>query len=217
MCLCDSIGRQHLRVHDKLCADRRYRGNFDIEDSLSARLPLPVARVQETREGWRIDFALADGLPAAASFEVGAAIVPSIADHSMNRFWLRIVSESEEHVWGGGEQMSYFDLTGRRFPLWTSEPGVGRDKTSEITFRADVMGRAGGDFWNTNYPQPTLLSSRKYALHVETSAYSSLDFRSRAFHEIEVWNVPDRIELFAAPTFVALVTALSDRFGRQPP
>ena len=32
--------------------------------------------------------------------------------------------------------MSYFDMRGRRFPLWTSEPGVGRDKTTEITFKA---------------------------------------------------------------------------------
>ena len=63
------------------------------------------------------------------------------------------------------------------FPLWTSEPGVGRDKTTEITFKADVSGKSGGDYWNTNYPQPTYLSSRRYALHVETTAYSAFDFR----------------------------------------
>ena len=80
-------------------------------------------------------------------------------DPSINRIWLRVVAEKDEHVWGGGEQMSYFDLRGRRFPLWTSEPGVGRDKTTEITFKADVAGKAGGDFWNTNYPQPTYVSS----------------------------------------------------------
>jgi alpha-glucosidase len=91
--------------------------------------------------------------------------------------WLRILAEPGEHVWGGGEQMSYFDLKGRHFPLWTSEPGVGRDKSSEITFKADAMGKAGGDYWNTNYPQPTYVSSRKYALHLETTAYSAFDFR----------------------------------------
>ncbi len=69
---------------------------------------------------------------------------------STNRVWLRLVAESDEHVWGGGEQMSYFDMRGRRFPLWTSEPGVGRDKSTEITFKADVTGKSGGDYYNTN-------------------------------------------------------------------
>ena len=113
--------------------------------------------------------------------------------------------------------MSYFDMRGRRFPLWTSEPGVGRDKTTEITFKSDVTGKSGGDYWNTNYPQPTYLSSRRYALHVETTAYSAFDFRQDDFHEIEIWAVPERIELTARPTFVALVEAMSERFGRQPP
>jgi alpha-glucosidase len=108
-------------------------------------------------------------------------------------------------------------MRGRRFPLWTSEPGVGRDKTTEITFKADVTGKSGGDYWNTNYPQPTYLSSRRYALHVETAAYSAFDFRQDAFHEIEIWAVPERIELTARPNFMGLVEAMSERFGRQPP
>jgi alpha-glucosidase len=141
----------------------------------------------------------------------------SEADGAINRIWLRIAAETGEHVWGGGEQMSYFDMRGRRFPLWTSEPGVGRDKTTEITFKADVTGKSGGDYWNTNYPQPTYLSSRRYALHVETTAYSAFDFRQDAFHEIEIWAVPERIELTARPNFMALVEAMSERFGRQPP
>ena len=146
----------------------------------------------------------------------GGQLAVAAHDPSLNRFWLRIVAEAGEHVFGGGEQMSYFDLAGRRFPLWTSEPGVGRDKTSAITFEADRTGRAGGDYYNTNYPQPTYLSSRRYALHVETTAYCVFDFRHDGFHEIEAWAMPERIELFARDRFTDLVTALSDRFGRQP-
>ncbi|WP_341475315.1 hypothetical protein, partial [Francisella tularensis] len=47
-------------------------------------------------------------------------------DSKFNRFWLRINSDSNEKVYGCGEQLSYFNLRGRHFPLWTSEPGVGR-------------------------------------------------------------------------------------------
>lgn len=128
-----------------------------------------------------------------------------------------MVAERAEHVWGGGEQLSYFDMRGRRFPLWTSEPGVGRDKSTLLTFQSDQKGKAGGDYYKTNYPQPTYLSSRRYALHIDTTAYSAFDFRKGDWHELEIWAAPATIELWARDAFTDLVTALSDRFGRQPP
>ena len=195
-----------------------YRGNFEIEDYVTERTPLGHAVVS----GSQIAFSAAPGQPVRLTLDVSGSdrdgiVAFSEADAATNRIWLRIAAETGEHVWGGGEQMSYFDMRGRRFPLWTSEPGVGRDKTTEITFKADVTGKSGGDYWNTNYPQPTYLSSRRYALHVETTAYSAFDFRQDAFHEIEIWAVPERIELTARPNFMALVEAMSERFGRQPP
>jgi alpha-glucosidase len=190
-----------------------YRGNFEIEDYVVERTPLHQARI----DGNAIHLAGAEGqAPRLTLTIVGNVIRFETKDASINRVWIRIDADLQEHVWGGGEQMSYFDMRGRRFPLWTSEPGVGRDKTSEITFKADVKDKAGGDYYNTNYPQPTYISSARYALHVETSAYSVFDFRKEAFHEIEIWAVPERIELFAAPTFIGLVGTLSLRFGRQP-
>jgi len=195
-----------------------YRGNFDIEDYVIERTPLAHAVVS----GSEIAFSAAPGQPIRLILQVSGdggdvAIAFRTDDASLNRIWLRVPAEPGEHVWGGGEQMSYFDMRGRRFPLWTSEPGVGRDKTTEITFKSDVTGKSGGDYWNTNYPQPTYLSSRRYALHVDTTAYSVFDFRRDDFHEVEIWAVPDRIEFTARPTFLALVGAMSERFGRQPP
>ncbi|UVF18092.1 alpha-glucosidase [Microvirga terrae] len=195
-----------------------YRGNFDIEDYVVERTPLAHAVVS----GSNIAFSAAPGQPVRMILQLSGddrngAIAFRTEDAALNRIWLRVQAEPGEHVWGGGEQMSYFDMRGRRFPLWTSEPGVGRDKTTEITFKADVSGKSGGDYWNTNYPQPTFLSSRRYTLHVETTAYSAFDFRRGDFHEIEIWAVPERIELSARPTFISLVEAMSERFGRQPP
>jgi len=195
-----------------------YRGNFDIEDYVIERTPLAHAVVS----GSDIAFSSAPGQPVRLTLQVSGdgsnvAIAFRAEDASLNRIWLRVPAEQNEHVWGGGEQMSYFDMRGRRFPLWTSEPGVGRDKTTEITFKSDVTGKSGGDYWNTNYPQPTYLSSRRYALHVETTAYSAFDFRKGDFHEVEIWAVPERIDFTSRPTFIALVEAMSERFGRQPP
>jgi len=195
-----------------------YRGNFDIEDYVVERTPLSHAVVT----GSTIAFSAAAGQPVRMTLDIAGGDENGVvsftgSDPSINRVWLRVVAGRNEHVWGGGEQMSYFDMRGRRFPLWTSEPGVGRDKTTEITFKADVTGKAGGDYWNTNYPQPTYISSRHYALHVETTAYSAFDFRKEDFHEVEIWAVPERIELTGRPTFIALVEAMADLFGRQPP
>ncbi|MGP9819882.1 alpha-glucosidase [Salinarimonas sp. NSM] len=208
---CLFVGRGEPRI-------AMYRGNFEIEDHVEERVGLRHAAIAGRLVAFSTSPEAKPRLVVAIEGDEDAgALVFVEADAAIDRFWLRVEAEEGERVYGGGEQMSYFDLSGRKFPLWTSEPGVGRDKKSEITFQADKNGGAGGDYWHTNYPQPTFLSTRRYALHVETTAYSAFDFRRRSFHEIEVWAVPARIELFGAPSLEALVTCLSDRFGRQPP
>ena len=110
-----------------------YRGNFDIEDYLIERTALRHAEVS----GDSITLSSAPGQAPRLRLTLDCSAMRLTAlDDTVNRLWLRVVAETDEHVWGGGEQMSYFDLRGRRFPLWTSEPGVGRDKTTEITFKA---------------------------------------------------------------------------------
>ena len=200
---------------------RMTKGNFRIDDYLIARVPLVDARITVRAGGAQIVL--------SAAGAAGPSVVLTVAETDqhlelswrcetpgVNRFWLRVAASANERIWGGGEQLSYFDLRGRRFPMWTSEPGVGRDKSTRITFEADRHNGGGGDYYNTNYPQPTYLSSCRYALHVETTAFSAFDFRHATFHEIEVWEVPSRIEVWRAAHFLDLVETLSARFGRQP-
>jgi sulfoquinovosidase len=207
---------------------RMNKGHFRVTDYVTARVPLAHSTVSATKEGaWRISLAASPGTEPLLELrlsglegdgDVTRAIVEfqSLTASSTNRLWLRVVAEEGERVWGGGEQLSYFDMRGRHFPLWTSEPGVGRDKSTLLTFQADLQDGGGGDYYNTNYPQPTYISSRRYALHVETTAYSAFDLRHSGFHEIEVWETPKRIELWSADHFTDLVTSMSERFGRQP-
>ena len=194
------------------------RGNFDLEDRVDERIPLRHAAV----EGQIVLFrAGADGSVLLRMEVAGEGLNLQLRfaalREGLNRMWLHLLAEPCEHVWGGGEQMSYLDLRGRRFPLWTSEPGVGRDKSTAVTWQADQAGDAGGDYWTTNYPQPTFLSSRRYALHVDTTAFAAFDFRRPDRHEVEVWEIPARVELWARPDLPALVGALAARFGHPPP
>ena len=188
-----------------------YRGNFRIEDN-------PTALIEP--DGWQ-EMAgslelLSGGEPAVRIECAGNAFVVRALDPSCDRIWVRFHAEPGEAVWGGGEQMSYLALNGRRFPIWTSEPGVGRDKSTELTRAMDKAGMAGGDYWNTNYPQPTFLTSRWIAVHLDASCYSALDFTDPAQHEIEVWANEARFEFFADEDPAGLVSQLSQRFGRQP-
>jgi sulfoquinovosidase len=189
-----------------------YRGNFSIADAPSDSLtPLDCSvTVQE------VTLFAGDQAAARLSLDEGRLGIELLLP-GYDRIHLHLHAEPGEAVWGGGEQMSYLALNGRTFPIWTSEPGVGRDKTTELTQAMDATGMAGGDYWNTNYPQPTFLTSRWLALHCTAAAYSVLDFTDPAHHRIEVWAPQTTFELYAADGPQELVGQLSARFGRQPP
>lgn len=189
-----------------------YRGNFRIEDAPEGTIS-PIAFAIEEQS-----ITLFDGDVAAATLSIdGNRLAISALLPGHDRLTLSFFAEPGECVWGGGEQMSYVALNGRRFPIWTSEPGVGRDKSTELTRIMDEQGMAGGDYWNSNYPQPTFLTSRWIATHLDESCYSVLDFSDPAEHRVEVWKDSAGFEFFAADGPVELVGLLSERFGRQPP
>ena len=188
-----------------------YRGNFDIKDAPQDRRALPGWQ----RDGDSVRFFAAD-TPGAVLVWHGNRLTLRAEDPAFDRLWLRFHAEPGEAVWGGGEQMSYLALNGRAFPMWTSEPGVGRDKSTELTRAMDEAGMAGGDYWNTNYPQPTFLTSRWLAVHLDEACYSVIDCTDPAAHGVEVWRHEAGFELFAADGPIPLIGALSTRFGRQP-
>jgi len=198
-----------------------YRGNFDIEDYLERREPLGHSTLAREGEQLRVELRRFAGDRAQLSLtlqplEDGVELHIEQHNPALNRFWCRLNATAEEQVWGCGEQMSYFNLRGRHFPLWTSEPGVGRDKSTYVTWQSDVVNKAGGDYYHTNYPQPTFVSSHKYFCHLDTTCYADFDFRAEAFHELQVWEIPKQLLLRSAPSYLALIEKISAYFGRQP-
>lgn len=189
------------------------RGNFAISDAPCERTGLTHAE----RDGDDLLLCAAPGaLPLVRLSTLSGDLRAETLVAGFDRVWIDLVAQPGEHVWGGGEQMSYLDLSGRRFPIWTSEPGVGRDKSTELTRLMDEQGMAGGDYWWTNYPQPTFLTSSLIACHLDSSAYSVLDFTDPTRHRVEVWEGSFTLEFFADETITGLVGQLSTRFGRQP-
>lgn len=192
-----------------------YRGNFKIEDYVITRYPLKVSSIKEENGSYVIDFS--GEISAVINLDNDLAELRfEKLNPSINRFWLRLPADSDEKCYGCGEQMSYFNLRGRHFPIWTSEPGVGRDKTTYVTWRSDVENKAGGDYYNTNYPEPTFISSRHYYFHADCTAYADFDFRHEQYHELQFWDVPKMVRIETAGTFTELVTKLTAFLGRQP-
>ena len=188
------------------------RGNFRVEDSPTG----PIEPRQWVLQGEQAKL-LENGRAVVQLCILDNVLTVTAVDPAYNRMWLRFHAEEGEAVWGGGEQLSYLALNGRRFPMWTSEPGVGRDKSTDLTRQMDLIGMAGGDYWNTNCPQPTFLTSRWLAVHLDSTCYSVFDFNDPVTHSVEVWSNSARFEFFAAADPEELVGALSSRFGRQPP
>lgn len=191
-----------------------YRGNFKIDDYIIEKYPLRSFEIEKIEGQYVIDFE--NKLKVIITIEEDLFTINFIKiKDTINRFWIRINADEKEKCYGCGEQMSYFNLRGRNFPIWTSEPGVGRDKSTYVTWRSDVENKAGGDYYNTNYPQPTFVSSNRYYLHIDSTAYADFNFKNKEYHELHLWEVPNQIRVEAAPTFIELIKKLSDLFGRQ--
>ena len=189
-----------------------YRGNFKIDDAPQDLITPVDCRVED-----HTVILLDQDVPVAQLELIDQYLNVTLLTPGHDRIHVRWHGAAGETVWGGGEQMSYLALNGRAFPMWTSEPGVGRDKTTELTRQMDESGMAGGDYWNTNYPQPTILTSRWLALHLDATCYSVIDCTDPAVHAFEVWSNCATFELYAADGPLDLVGQLSARFGRQPP
>jgi sulfoquinovosidase len=188
-------------------------GNFRLTDEPQQSTELRHARSAGPQA---IELAGSADDPALIRMRIdGHRLLIESLDPSLNRWTLRIPADADDQVWGCGEQMSYLNLRGRAFPLWTSEPGVGRDKDREITRIMDDFAMAGGDYHSTNYPQPTFLSSAGFAVHVDCDAYQCFDFSQPGEHTLEAWAIPAAIEFFVGEP-ATLVAKLSERFGRQP-
>jgi len=197
-----------------------FRGNFSIKDRLNEKIALPDATVNAHAAGWTIRFCRRDAVSATLKIgldETGRLLLTlQNDDASHNRIWLRLAANPEDHIYGCGEQFSYFDLRGKPFPLWTSEQGVGRNKQTLVTWQADCKENAGGDYYWTFFPQPTFVSTQKYYCHLDNSCYMNFDFSAPDYHELAIWENHTTLRVECAPTYITLLEKLTALLGRQP-
>ena len=177
---------------------RMFRGNFDIKDTVIDKCRAPE------------DYILTCSEKNGLTYISGKSL-----DESVNRTWIRIEADAGEHITGGGEQFSCLDLRGRKFPIWTREQGVGRNKHTMVTRLADAAENAGGDYHTTFFPQPTFISSDMYFVHLDNFEYSVLNFTNNNYHEIELWSSSFTLIIGEGNNYGELLYKLTELLGRQ--
>lgn len=187
------------------------RGNFRLSDTPRPAAPLVNSAVLAQDA---CDLSSTDGSARATlRIDQARARLEIAAGGASDRLILDFVTAADDVLWGGGEQMSYLAINGRTFPIWTSEPGVGREPGTPLTDMASADGSfAGGDYWTTNYPEPTVLCSAGWALSLANAEYCEIDCTAPGRLRVHVWSGTVTIDLFGgAPA--DLTRQLGDRFG----
>ncbi|MCX7024165.1 MAG: alpha-glucosidase [Spirochaetes bacterium] len=219
---------------------RMYRGNFRIGDKTGPMATLPDFTVSRGTDSVEIRFSNTHGeevvlrvfaergprrgpedsgrrdLPGGRGDAESLVVEFVSGPEGANRWRLFLVAEPGERAYGCGEQFSHFDLRGRKFPLWTSEQGVGRNKWTLTTRMADLVDGAGGDYFWTFFPQPSYSTNRRIRVHLETSAWSEFDFRPARHFILNTRQKPERLVFGSAPRMEALAAETARWFGLQP-
>jgi len=151
-----------------------------------------------------------------ARVEDGRLVLRFIASNlEMNRFRITVETDPEECVYGCGEQFSRADLRGGRFPLWVSEPGVGRG-VNYVRVLADLHSGRGGSITHTYFPQPSFVTSGNLYCHVVASSFAVFDFQASSRAGLTFWQFPDAIILGVESSQPDAMDGFTRLIGRQP-
>ena len=163
----------------------------------------------------------------SASGDVGYEVVFSAASESRlgfevrvgepcNRVYFTYASMKEERFFGFGTQYTYFDLKGRRVPIFIGEQGVGRG-AQPITLMANLKSGAGGS-WHSSYAcVPHYITSELKSLFLENYEYSVFDLRADDRVRIELFSSRMRGQIVNGGSPAELIEGYTEFSGRMRP
>lgn len=141
--------------------------------------------------------AIASGeLSGTVGFD-GDIVRIQLATTAGDRVALRAICPTDEHLVGLGGQSFDVDHRGQTVPLWVQEDGIGKDPTPDDDFAGAWFQR--GRRHSTHTPMPMMLSSRGYALAVDTNARAIFELGSveDGVARYEVWQPAMDVRVFA--------------------
>jgi alpha-glucosidase (family GH31 glycosyl hydrolase) len=133
-----------------------------------------------------------------------------------NRIYLTCASSPEERFFGFGVQYTYFDLKGRKVPIFIQEQGIGRGE-QPITWAADWQADAGGDPYTSYASVPHYVTSEMRSLFLENEEYSSFDLREEDRVQVEIFSSRMSGQILSGETPAELIEQYTEYSGRMRP
>jgi alpha-glucosidase len=202
------------------------RGSFFISDQITQRFSNQTIKAI-TQTGDMITI-LGELFPKGGSEGIGYSmrlteISPEVLqfaitteDADTNRIYLTYHSTQEEHIFGFGEQFSFFDFKGKRIPIFISEQGVGRG-AQPVTIGADITAKSGGKWYSSYAGVPHYITSQIRSLYLENYEFSVFDLRKSDRVQIMVFSNELTGDILYGETPTELITAYTAQNGRMRP
>lgn len=178
-------------------------GSFKFTEQTSAQRWRAVSSLGDvTIDGTVATFALRAGDKQIGTGTVTLAPetqhvrVELVAD-SADRFSLAAACAKDEHLVGLGGQSFDVDHRGETVPLWVQEDGIGKYPDPDDVY-AGIWFLTGRKH-STHTPMPMLLSSKHYALAVDTDARAIFALASEGADEVcryEAWDNKLDLQIF---------------------
>lgn len=115
------------------------------------------------------------------------------ASSDTNFFQFELKAESDELIFGCGEQFSYLNLKNLRVPIYSQEQGLGRGQ--DPTSRFFRWLQVAGDRLSTYLPLPLFVSSLNYCCIVDSFSLVEFEFGSSKT-KVKVFGKFNQIKLF---------------------
>ncbi|MEZ4400802.1 MAG: glycoside hydrolase family 31 protein [Kofleriaceae bacterium] len=160
--------------------------------------------------------ALGRGTATLSAADDGGELVLSLdlASAAGNRAALAFGCTADEHFLGLGGQSWAIDHRGQAVPLWVQEDGIGKLDVADDDYEG--VWALTGRRHSTHTPMPMMLSSRGWALAIDTSARAVFDLcaAAPATARLETWDQALALHLFVGPTPRQAIDRLTAWVGR---
>lgn len=139
-----------------------------------------------------------------------------VFDDRINRIYLSIASEPKEAFFGFGEQFTYFNLKGKRVPIFVMEQGIGRGE-EPITTGANLTAKAGGSWYTSYAPIPYFITNKLRSFFLENTEYSIFDLTNLDKVQIEIFSNKMEGKFLVGNSPQKLIEVYTNNTGRMRP
>jgi alpha-glucosidase len=202
---------------------RQSRGNFFVVDEIEELHPdQTIDRVEKRRailvvagrllgESEEVDYTLTFSPVTEGRLRFKVEV-----EEPFDRVYLTYASTPDEYFFGFGTQYTYFNMKGRKVPIFIQEQGIGRGE-QPVTLAADWRADAGGNPYTSGASVPHYITSEMRSLFLENYEYSSFDLRKGDRVQVEVFSSWMGGQILSGHTPAELIEQYTEFSGRMRP